>query len=100
VKSAALTPTKRQKESNRSKSPFRSFRWKKAKSPAAAAAAMPGSASDDESNLERAAGKSEPKEKNASWLCARHHLSILSPLLKPVLMFYLCVCGGSRVNMD
>jgi hypothetical protein len=58
-KSAALsTPSKRQKESARSKSPFRSFRWKKAKSPAAAAAAMPGSASDDESNLERAAGKS------------------------------------------
>ncbi|KAF4521837.1 hypothetical protein B566_EDAN003711 [Ephemera danica] len=50
------TPTSsKKKDRARSKSPFRSFRWKKAKSPVAASASMPGSASDDESNLERAA---------------------------------------------
>lgn len=44
----------RKKDRSRSKSPFRSFRWKKSgsspKSPATT------SASDDEGNLERAAG--------------------------------------------
>ena len=48
------TPTTtRKKDRSRSKSPFRSFRWKKStpKSPAQT------SASDDEGNLERAAGR-------------------------------------------
>nr|XP_027207980.1 spectrin beta chain-like isoform X4 [Penaeus vannamei] len=55
-------PTPASKESrrrvrSRSKSPFRSFRWKKTKqSPSEA----PGSASDDESNLERAAERPSP----------------------------------------
>ncbi|KAK7078543.1 Spectrin beta chain, non-erythrocytic 1 [Halocaridina rubra] len=55
-------PTPASKESrrrvrSRSKSPFRSFRWKKTKpSPSEA----PGSASDDESNLERAAAPKHP----------------------------------------
>lgn len=54
-------PTPASKESrrrvrSRSKSPFRSFRWKKPKSPSEA----PGSASDDESNLERAAERPSP----------------------------------------
>ncbi|XP_069978286.1 spectrin beta chain isoform X16 [Penaeus vannamei] len=58
----ASTPTPASKESrrrvrSRSKSPFRSFRWKKTKqSPSEA----PGSASDDESNLERAAAPKHP----------------------------------------
>nr|XP_027207988.1 spectrin beta chain-like isoform X11 [Penaeus vannamei] len=58
----ASTPTPASKESrrrvrSRSKSPFRSFRWKKTKqSPSEA----PGSASDDESNLERAAERPSP----------------------------------------
>lgn len=44
----------RKKDRSRSKSPFRSFRWKKgSKSPTAGA----GAHSDDEANLERAAGK-------------------------------------------
>ncbi|XP_046383490.1 spectrin beta chain isoform X6 [Ischnura elegans] len=42
----------KKKDRARSKSPFRSFRWKKSKSPPST---LPGSASDDESNLERAA---------------------------------------------
>lgn len=48
------TPTtSRKKDRSRSKSPFRSFRWRKStpKSPAQT------SASDDEGNLERAAGR-------------------------------------------
>ncbi|XP_066961562.1 spectrin beta chain isoform X15 [Macrobrachium rosenbergii] len=54
-------PTPASKESrrrvrSRSKSPFRSFRWKKTKPPSEA----PGSASDDESNLERAAERPSP----------------------------------------
>ncbi|XP_066961573.1 spectrin beta chain isoform X23 [Macrobrachium rosenbergii] len=54
-------PTPASKESrrrvrSRSKSPFRSFRWKKTKPPSEA----PGSASDDESNLERAAAPKHP----------------------------------------
>lgn len=44
----------RKKDRARSKSPFRSFRWKKgSKSPTAGA----GAHSDDEANLERAAGE-------------------------------------------
>ncbi|XP_071530660.1 spectrin beta chain isoform X5 [Panulirus ornatus] len=55
-------PTPASKESrrrvrSRSKSPFRSFRWKKTKSSPSEA---PGSASDDESNLERAAERPSP----------------------------------------
>ncbi|XP_042238851.1 spectrin beta chain-like isoform X4 [Homarus americanus] len=55
-------PTPASKESrrrvrSRSKSPFRSFRWKKSKSSPSEA---PGSASDDESNLERAAERPSP----------------------------------------
>ena len=52
---SAPTPTSKESQRrvrSRSKSPFRSFRWKKPKTPTEA----PGSASDDESNLERAAG--------------------------------------------
>lgn len=56
--SVCSAPTPASKESrrrvrSRSKSPFRSFRWKKTKTSPSEA---PGSASDDESNLERAAG--------------------------------------------
>ncbi|XP_050732391.1 spectrin beta chain-like isoform X4 [Eriocheir sinensis] len=55
-------PTPASKESrrrvrSRSKSPFRSFRWKKTKTSPSEA---PGSASDDESNLERAAAPKHP----------------------------------------
>ncbi|XP_045122381.1 spectrin beta chain-like isoform X4 [Portunus trituberculatus] len=55
-------PTPASKESrrrvrSRSKSPFRSFRWKKTKTSPSEA---PGSASDDESNLERAAERPSP----------------------------------------
>lgn len=48
------TPTSRKKDRSRSKSPFRSFRWKKSSPKGAAQAA---SVSDDEGNLERAAGQ-------------------------------------------
>ncbi|XP_050732389.1 spectrin beta chain, non-erythrocytic 2-like isoform X2 [Eriocheir sinensis] len=59
---ATSPPTPASKESrrrvrSRSKSPFRSFRWKKTKTSPSEA---PGSASDDESNLERAAAPKHP----------------------------------------
>nr|XP_045601233.1 spectrin beta chain-like isoform X2 [Procambarus clarkii] len=62
LSSPASPPTPASKESrrrvrSRSKSPFRSFRWKKSKSSPSGA---PGSASDDESNLERAAERPSP----------------------------------------
>ncbi|KAK8720528.1 hypothetical protein OTU49_013268 [Cherax quadricarinatus] len=62
LSSTASPPTPASKESrrrvrSRSKSPFRSFRWKKSKSSPTGA---PGSASDDESNLERAAERPSP----------------------------------------
>ncbi|KAG0730064.1 Spectrin beta chain [Chionoecetes opilio] len=47
----------RRRVRSRSKSPFRSFRWKKTKTSPSEA---PGSASDDESNLERAAAPKRP----------------------------------------
>lgn len=52
TKDTAAATLGRKKDRSRSKSPFRSFRWKKSspKSPAQT------SASDDEGNLERAAG--------------------------------------------
>lgn len=44
--------TSRKKDRSRSKSPFRSFRWKKGSGPKSPTLA-PTSASDDESNMER-----------------------------------------------
>lgn len=49
-----ITPSSRKKDRSRSKSPFRSFRWKKSSPKNAAQVA---SVSDDEGNLERAAGQ-------------------------------------------
>ncbi|XP_065331438.1 spectrin beta chain isoform X2 [Cloeon dipterum] len=72
---AAVTPSKKtpgSKESARSKSPFRSFRWKKAKSPAAASG-VAGSASDDESNLERASERATADGDIFEGLLVRKH---------------------------
>jgi hypothetical protein len=54
TKELGVASLDRKKDRSRSKSPFRSFRWKKgSKSPTTGA----GAHSDDEANLERAAGE-------------------------------------------
>ncbi|CAG0879659.1 unnamed protein product, partial [Darwinula stevensoni] len=63
---------KKKKSRARSKSPFRSFRWKKSKTPPQAT--QPGSASDDEANIEaaRERPKGEEEEKTEGILHRKH----------------------------